>query len=56
MCTGCGVNNCPVGLAAYILEKFTTWTNMKNRDLVDGGLERYIVIIFSMEIISTRFV
>ncbi|KAM3863029.1 epoxide hydrolase 1 [Diretmus argenteus] len=37
---GCGVNDSPVGLAAYILEKFSTWTDLKNRDLVDGGLER----------------
>ncbi|XP_077586566.1 epoxide hydrolase 1 [Stigmatopora nigra] len=37
---GCGVNNSPVGLAAYILEKFSTWTNLENIALVDGGLER----------------
>ncbi|CAN9499950.1 unnamed protein product [Ophioblennius macclurei] len=37
---GCAVNNSPVGLAAYILEKFSTWTDLKNRDLADGGLER----------------
>ncbi|XP_026212295.1 epoxide hydrolase 1 [Anabas testudineus] len=37
---GCGLNSCPVGLAAYLLEKFSTWTDMKNRDLPDGGLER----------------
>lgn len=37
---GCGLNNSPVGLAAYILEKFSTWTDMKNRSLEDGGLER----------------
>ncbi|XP_074532196.1 epoxide hydrolase 1 [Halichoeres trimaculatus] len=37
---GCGLNNSPVGLAAYILEKFSTWTDMKNRNLEDGGLER----------------
>ncbi|XP_057704190.1 epoxide hydrolase 1 isoform X3 [Corythoichthys intestinalis] len=37
---GCGVNNSPVGLAAYILEKFSTWTNVENIDLGDGGLER----------------
>ncbi|XP_055358312.1 epoxide hydrolase 1 isoform X2 [Betta splendens] len=37
---GCGLNSSPVGLAAYILEKFSTWTDMKNRDLADGGLER----------------
>ncbi|KAM7385795.1 hypothetical protein PAMP_001851 [Pampus punctatissimus] len=38
---GCGMNDSPVGLAAYILEKFSTWTDLRNRDLADGGLERY---------------
>ncbi|XP_028279456.1 epoxide hydrolase 1 [Parambassis ranga] len=37
---GCGVNDSPVGLAAYLLEKFSSWTDMKNRALEDGGLER----------------
>ncbi|XP_071264998.1 epoxide hydrolase 1-like [Salvelinus alpinus] len=37
---GCGLNDSPVGLAAYILEKFSTWTDFNNRDLEDGGLER----------------
>ncbi|KAJ0066723.1 hypothetical protein NL108_002326, partial [Boleophthalmus pectinirostris] len=37
---GCGVNNSPVGLAAYILEKFSTWTDDSYRDHEDGGLER----------------
>ncbi|XP_072293128.1 epoxide hydrolase 1-like [Eucyclogobius newberryi] len=37
---GCGVNDSPVGLAAYLLEKFSTWTNFNNRGLEDGGLER----------------
>ncbi|KAL4640788.1 epoxide hydrolase 1-like [Arapaima gigas] len=37
---GCGLNSSPVGLASYILEKFSTWTDFKNRDLEDGGLER----------------
>lgn len=32
-----------MGLAAYILEKFSTWTDLKNRDLADGGLEKYMV-------------
>lgn len=27
----------PIGLAVYILEKFSTWTNGKNRELADGG-------------------
>lgn len=30
----------PVGLAAYILEKFSTWTNPKWRQLADGGLDK----------------
>jgi len=35
---GVGLNDSPVGLAAYILEKFITWTAMENKDLDDGGL------------------
>jgi len=30
----------PVGLAAYILEKFSTWTNREYRNLPDGGLTK----------------
>ncbi|KAM9798097.1 epoxide hydrolase 1 [Neosynchiropus ocellatus] len=37
---GRGLNDSPVGLAAYILEKFSTWTNNEFRDLEDGGLTR----------------
>lgn len=37
---GCGLNDSPVGLAAYILEKFSTWTDVEFRNLEDGGLER----------------
>ncbi|EMP24549.1 Epoxide hydrolase 1 [Chelonia mydas] len=37
---GCGLNDSPVGLAAYILEKFSTWTDLEFRKLEDGGLER----------------
>nr|XP_013026466.2 epoxide hydrolase 1-like isoform X1 [Anser cygnoides] len=36
---GCGVNDSPVGLAAYILEKFSTWTNKSFLHKDDGGLE-----------------
>lgn len=45
--SGCGLNDSPVGLAAYILEKFSTWTDLKNRELEDGGLERYIPVFQS---------
>uniref|UniRef100_A0AAG5DUK4 Epoxide hydrolase n=1 Tax=Anopheles atroparvus TaxID=41427 RepID=A0AAG5DUK4_ANOAO len=31
----------PVGLAAYILEKFSTWTDPANRELQDGGFEKH---------------
>lgn len=37
---GCALNDSPVGLAAYILEKFSTWTKSEYRELEDGGLER----------------
>ncbi|KAM9476870.1 epoxide hydrolase 1-like [Clarias gariepinus] len=37
---GCALNNSPVGLAAYILEKFSSWTDLENRNLEDGGLTR----------------
>ena len=34
---GVGLSNSPLGLAAYILEKFSTWTNKSWRELHDGG-------------------
>lgn len=34
----------PVGLAAYIIEKFSTWTNIEYRNLPDGGLEKYFTM------------
>lgn len=37
---GCALNDSPVGLAAYILEKFSTWTNPDFLALEDGGLDR----------------
>ncbi|TRY81470.1 hypothetical protein DNTS_007231 [Danionella cerebrum] len=37
---GRGLNDSPVGLAAYILEKFSTWTDPEFKSLEDGGLER----------------
>ncbi|KAM8945289.1 epoxide hydrolase 1-like [Pelodytes ibericus] len=37
---GCALNDSPAGLAAYIMEKFSTWTDSTFRDLEDGGLER----------------
>ncbi|NXX42229.1 HYEP hydrolase, partial [Tricholaema leucomelas] len=36
---GCGLNDSPVGLAAYILEKFSTWTDKSFLHKNDGGLE-----------------
>ncbi|XP_072376840.1 juvenile hormone epoxide hydrolase 1-like [Diabrotica undecimpunctata] len=37
---GVALRESPVGLAAYIIEKFTTWTNPAWRDLEDGGLTK----------------
>jgi len=39
-CTGVALRDSPVGLAAYILEKFSTWTDKNWRSLPDGGLTR----------------
>jgi len=39
---GAALNDSPGGLAAYILEKFSTWTEYANREKPDGGLkEKY---------------
>ena len=35
---GAALSDSPVGLAAYILEKFSTWTNKDNLKKSDGGL------------------
>jgi juvenile hormone epoxide hydrolase len=35
---GSALQDSPAGLAAYILEKFSTWTDPANRDRHDGGL------------------
>lgn len=36
------LTNSPIGLAAYILEKHSTWTNPAYRSQKDGGLtEKY---------------
>lgn len=37
---GIALSNNPVGLAAYILEKFSTWTRLAYKNSVDGGLEK----------------
>lgn len=36
--TGTALADSPMGLAAYILEKFSTWTNKEYRNREDGGL------------------
>lgn len=42
MNVGAGLSDSPVGLATYILEKFSTGTNPAYRDRDDGGLlEKY---------------
>lgn len=37
-CAGVALRDSPMGLAAYILEKFSTWTNPSWKSLPDGGL------------------
>lgn len=36
---GVALNDSPIGLAAYFLEKFSTWTNRNWRSLPNGGLD-----------------
>ncbi|XP_061705579.1 juvenile hormone epoxide hydrolase-like [Cydia pomonella] len=36
-----GVSDSPVGLLAYILEKFSTWTKNEYKRLPDGGLDKH---------------
>jgi juvenile hormone epoxide hydrolase len=38
---GTGLSDTPIGLAAYILEKFSTWTDPAFRQLPDGGLDKH---------------
>ena len=38
------LNDSPVGLAAYILEKFSTWTNSSYRNCVDGCLTSHFTL------------
>lgn len=37
---GVALNDSPLGLMAYILEKYSSWTNKEYRSLPDGGLTR----------------
>ncbi|XP_067629946.1 juvenile hormone epoxide hydrolase 1-like [Eurosta solidaginis] len=37
---GAALTDNPIGLAAYILEKFSTWTNPAYKNLTDGGLTK----------------
>ena len=32
------LSDSPIGLAAYLLEKFSTWTKTSGKQLQDGGL------------------
>ncbi|CAG9824999.1 unnamed protein product [Phaedon cochleariae] len=41
---GVALRESPVGLAAYLLEKFSTWTNPSWKDLEDGGLNKKFTI------------
>lgn len=40
--SGTALNDSPLGLAAYILEKFSTWTNPEYMKLKDGGLTKFV--------------
>lgn len=48
---GVALSNNPIGLAAYILEKFSTWTDKRNRNQKHGGLNNTIHIDKILDII-----
>uniref|UniRef100_A0A1B6DID8 Epoxide hydrolase n=2 Tax=Clastoptera arizonana TaxID=38151 RepID=A0A1B6DID8_9HEMI len=37
---GVALRESPIGLAAYMLEKFSTWTDRKYKQLLDGGMQK----------------
>jgi hypothetical protein len=39
-----GLNDSPAGLAAYILEKFSSWTDYENRNCSDGCITKYFTL------------
>lgn len=41
---GAALTDNPIGLAAYILEKFAFWTDHRFRDLADGGLTKHYTL------------
>ena len=41
---GIALTDSPIGLAAYILEKFSVWTNKDYSDLPDGGLTKHFTL------------
>jgi juvenile hormone epoxide hydrolase len=41
---GAALTDNPIGLAAYILEKFVFWTDNRFRDLADGGLTKHYTL------------
>ncbi|KAF1585338.1 UNVERIFIED_CONTAM: Epoxide hydrolase 1, partial [Eudyptes robustus] len=49
---GVSLNDSPLGLLAYIGEKFSTWTNAKFVQEKDGGLEKYFTKDEVLTIIS----
>ncbi|XP_023940549.2 juvenile hormone epoxide hydrolase-like [Bicyclus anynana] len=61
---GIGLSDSPVGLMAFILEKFSTWTHIEDRSLKDGGLSLHftrdqlidnLMIYWITNCISTSF-
>ena len=45
---GFGLNDSPIALAAYILEKFSTWTNKNYKDMPGNALYFYNRICISI--------
>ncbi|CAL1260815.1 unnamed protein product [Larinioides sclopetarius] len=53
---GCALADSPVGLAAYILEKFSTWTDKENQTSLDGNLTKKFTLDELLTIIMIYWV
>ncbi|CAJ0917916.1 unnamed protein product, partial [Mesorhabditis belari] len=53
---GTALNDSPLGLVAYILEKFSSWTNLGYKDLKDGGITKKFTLDEVLTIVTIYWV
>lgn len=52
---GAVLNNNPIGLASYLLEKFSTWTKLENQFRPDGGLTKSFKLDELLDIVTMYY-